>query len=205
MRALSLAAVIALTATTSAFGQVRFEIEAAFGLYSGLSSFDRPVATTPVATTETLGQEPALTLGGQLTGWIGSGIGVRAVGLTSSSAVAFAEGNFYEVPPVPATVTILALEALFPFQEFSNGLRIYGGGGIGMVLRGGEAYQGFQGTDDLAALLVLGSSYPLSSRIALQGDFQAALYGLQLTDPTGVVYPSAFQTDLLITFGLAVR
>jgi hypothetical protein len=95
--------------------------------------------------------------------------------------------------------------ALIPLSEFAAKLRVYLSGGGALIERGGDAYQGYSGTNAFGGIVGIGSQYRLSDRLSLQGDFQAVLYGLHLTDPSGVQYPSAFQTDLLAVLGVAIR
>ncbi len=201
---LLVASVMALCAVRPAAAQVRVEVEPAFGVYNGLNSFTQPTPANPVNPGEAIAQGTALTFGVQATGWVGSGVGVRFLAFNAASEVGLSEANYFDVPDVPANVTILGLEALWPLRPFASQLRVFLAGGIGLVLRDGDAYDGFQGTSDLGGLVGIGSRYVLSDRLSLQGDLQLALYSLSLTGPTGLEYPSAFQADLLVTFGLAV-
>ena len=189
-----------------ASAQLRVEIEPAIGVYGGLSSFTKPAGSDPFAFSESLSQWTAVALGGRATGWLGTGFGVRLSVLTAPSEVGPNENNDpLDRQPVPATVTTAALEALVPLKAFASKLRVFLSGGVALVDRGGDAYQGFDGTSDVGGILGIGSQYRLSDRLGLQADFQTLLYSLQLTDPDGLEYPSAFQTDILLTVGLVVK
>ena len=106
---------------------------------------------------------------------------------------------------MPSRVTTVGFEALVPIAQLSTGGRVFVAGGAAVVRRSGDAYEGFEGTSDVGGSLGVGSQFRLTDRLSLQGDLRALLYSLRLTDPAGLEYPSAFQTDLQGQLGLSLR
>jgi hypothetical protein len=202
---LSLGIAMAMSHPLVAAAQVRVEITPGFGVYAGLASFERPATGIPFDFAESLSQRTAVAIGLQATMWLGERVGIRALGYTAASAVGPDNRDILDRSPVPATVTTFGLMALIPLSEFAAHLRVYLIGGGALVDRGGDAYQGYSGTSDFGGIFGIGSQYRLSDRLSLQGDFQTMLYDLSLTDPTGLQYPSAFQTDILASIGVTVR
>lgn len=187
-----------------AAAQVRLELEPALGIYAGFGSFTRPATPASFNFAEELSQRTTVALGGQATAWFGPHVGGRLLLFTAASTVGPASRDFLNREPVPARVTVVGLEALAPLRSVRGG-RVFLAAGANVVHRAGEAYDGFEGTTDLGGTLGLGSQFRLTERVSLQGDLRALLYQLSLTDPTGLRYPSAFQTDLLAHVGLVVR
>jgi hypothetical protein len=200
-----IALVSLLTATPQrTHAQVRVEIEPLVGVYTGFSSFPRPPGTGFPTFPDTLTQKTAVALGGQLSVWPGRRVGVRLLGVTAPSKVGPETRDLLNREPVPARVTVVALEAVVPLRHLPSGARVFLAGGPVLISRSGEAYDDFEGLRDLGASLAVGSQFRLSDRLSLQGDIRAVLYSLGLTDPDGLEYPSAFQTDLLAHVGLAL-
>lgn len=187
----------------SAPAQVRLELEPAVGVYAGLGSFDRPL-TQPFSFPEALSQRTAVALGGQATAWFGARAGVRLTLFIAASELGPESRDLLNRRPIPARVTVAGLEALVPLRSVSGGGRVFVAGGAALVRRSGRAYEGYEGTKDLGATLGLGSQFRLTDHLSLQGDARALLYSLHLTDPAGVEYDSAFQTDLLAHVGLVL-
>ena len=202
---LLLGVAVVISQPVAAPAQVRMEITPVFGVYAGIATFERPASGAPFDFAETLSQRNAVAVGLQATAWVGTGVGIRALGYTAASAVGPDNQDILDRKPVPANVTTFGLMALIPLSEFAARLRVYLSGGGALIVRGGDAYQGFSGTSSLGGIVGVGSQYRLSDRLSLQGDFQTVLYNLHLTDPTGVEYSSAFQTDLLAVLGVTIR
>lgn len=190
---------------TLADAQVRVELEPALGVYAGLSSFTRPSSGAPFDFGMSLSQRTAVALGGQVTAWLGERVGVRVSGFTAASEVGPDNQDLLDRQPVPANVTTWDLDALVALRPFASNLRVFFSGGVAFIERGGDAYEGFQGTSDIGGALGVGSQYRLTDRLSLQADIRTVLYQLQLTGPTGLAYPSAFQTDLLAVVGLTIK
>jgi hypothetical protein len=201
-----LCAALALTGFTRvASAQVQAELEPVIGVYAGFSDWIRPATGLPFGFPDTLSQRTAVAFGGQATVWLGHRVGLRASVLSSASKVGPATHELLLSKPVPAHVTTAGLEALVPIATPPNGGRVFLAGGAAVVLRSGEANQGFEGTNDVAGTLGVGSQFRLTDRLMLQADLRALLYSLHLTDPEGLEYQSAFQTDLQGHVGVSLR
>jgi hypothetical protein len=191
-------------APRGARAQVRVDLEPVVGVYTGFGSFPRPASPGPFQFPDTLTQGTSVALGGQLTVWPTDRVGVRLFGLTARSEVGPDQRDLLNREPVPARVTITGIEAVVELRELPGGTRIYAAGGPALVSRSGEFYRGFDGLRDVGLSLGLGSQLRLSRRLRLQGDVRMLLYSLALTDGQGLAYPSALQTDLLASLGLAL-
>jgi hypothetical protein len=181
--------------------QVEVEVEPVIGVYSEFSDWIQPGAAQPVTGLrfgfpDTLSQRTGLTLGGQATAWVRRRMGLRASLLTSSSEVGPATHDLLNRDPVSARVTTAGLEALVTLTALPTGGRVFLVGGAAIIRRSGDAYHGFEGTKDLAGMFGVGSQLRLTDRLNLQADLRMLLYQLRLTDPDGMEYPSAFQTDV---------
>ncbi len=188
-----------------ASAQVPLEVEPAVGIYAGFGSFTKPRTGTFFDAPEQLSQRTSVALGGQVTAWLGPHVGARLFLSTAASAVGPDSRDLLNREPVGARVTVIGLEALAPLRSVSTGGRVFLAGGADVIHRSGKAYDGFTGTTDLGGSLGLGSQFRLTDRISMQGDLRAALYQLSLTDPSGLPYSSAFQTDLLAHVGVTVK
>jgi hypothetical protein len=201
-----LAAVAALIGITrAAEAQVQVELEPVIGVYSAFSDWPRPSSGQFFDFPDTLSQHTAVAFGGQATAWLSRRFGLRASVLTSASEVGPSVRDLLNREPVPARVTTVGLETLVTVAELSTGGRVFLAGGAAIVRRSGDAYEGFDGTKDVAGTIGVGSQFRLTDRFFLQADLRAPLYRLQLTDPNGLEYPSAFQTDLQGYVGFSVR
>ena len=187
-----------------AVAQVRLELEPAIGVYAGFGSFRQPATRDPFSFPQTLSQRPSVALGAQLTAWLGTRVGVRMLLFSAASRVGPEERDPLNREPVPSRITAAGLEALVPLRAVTSRGRVFVSGGATLLHRGGEAYEGFQGTTDLGGTVGLGSQFRLTERLSLQGDVRALLYQVALTDPSAREYPSAFQTDLLVHIGLVL-
>jgi hypothetical protein len=184
---------------------VQVELEPVIGVYTGFSDWPRPANGQFFSFPDTLSQRTGVAFGGQMTAWLGNRVGLRASVTTSSSKVGPATRDLLLRDPVPSRVTTMGLEALLTIAELSTGGRVFLAGGVAAVRRSGDAYEGFEGTRDVGGSLGVGSQFRLTDRLSLQGDLRALLYDLQLTDPAGMEYQSAFQTDLQGHVGLSLR
>lgn len=191
--------------TRVASAQVRVELEPVIGVYTGFSDWPRPANGQFFSFPDTLSQRTGVAFGGQATAWLGRRVGLRAAVLTSASDVGPATHDLLLRDPVPSRVTTVGLEALVPIAQLSTGGRVFVAAGAAVVRRSGDAYEGFEGTSDVGGSLGVGSQFRLTDRLSLQGDLRALLYSLRLTDPAGLEYPSAFQTDLQGQLGLSLR
>lgn len=201
-----LGAALALAGLTrAAAAQVQVELEPVIGVYAGFSDWPRPATGLPFSYPDTLSQRTAVAFGGQATAWLGRRVGLRASVLTSASDVGPATRDLLLRDPVPSRVTTMALEALVPIAKLSTGGHVFLAGGVAIIRRSGDAYEGFEGTRDVGGTIGVASQFRLTDRLSLQGDLRALLYQLRLTDPDGLEYPSAFQADLQAHVGMSLR
>lgn len=200
-----LGAALALAGITRVVSaQVRVELEPVIGVYAGFSDWLRPGNGQFFSFPDTLSQRTGVAFGGQATAWLGRRVGLRASVTTSASKVGPVRPNQFR-DPVPSRVTTLGLEALLPIAELPTRGRVFLAGGVAVIRRSGDAYEGFEGTRDVGGTLGVGSQFRLTDRLNLQGDLRALLYNLRLTDPAGMEYPSAFQMDLQGHVGLSLQ
>ena len=185
----------------SAAAQARIDLEPSVGVYSGFGSFHRPQGAGPFEFPDDLSQSTGLAVGGQLAVWPSPRFGVRAAVFTASSDVG-STSSFSPQQPVPARVTTGAVEALVRVRRLPGSAVIYLSGGLVLVKRSGDAYEGFEGLNSVGGALGIGSWVRLSDRLGLQGDVRTLIYSLGLTDSEGLEYPSSTQTDLLAHVGL---
>jgi hypothetical protein len=201
-----LGAALALAGITRvASAQVQVELEPVIGVFTGFSGWPRPANGQFFSFPDTLSQRTGVAFGGQATAWLGRRVGLRVSVTTSASKVGPATRDPLFRDPVPSRVTTMGLEALLPIAEFPTGGRVFLAGGLAAIRRSGDAYEGFEGTRDVGGTLGVGSQFRLTDRLSLQGDPRALLYDLRLTDPAGIQYSSAFQTDLQGHVGLSLR
>jgi hypothetical protein len=183
--------------------QLQVDVAPMVGGYSSFTSFTSPVLGFPFGQTLDLSQGTGVALGGQVTVWPGSTLGIRGYAGTSASSVGPTNrDNLGGRQPAPGRVTIAGAELVLPFSTLESGTVLYLAGGAGVIRRGGEAYEDHEGTSDLTGTAAVGSRVPIADRLSLQLDARVAAYRLALTDPAGDTYEPSTQVDILAQVGL---
>lgn len=182
--------------------QGHVDVEPVIGAYWGLTSFDSPDGAFPEQSVP-LSQRTAVALGLQATWWSGHDFGIRAYAASSSSSVGPADRDFFgSSDPESARITVFGAELLLPVYELETGTTVFLAGGGGVIRRSGDAYEGHEGTSDIAGTLGLGSLFPISRRVSLEGDARVLLYQLALRDALGASYGAGTQADILAHVGV---
>ena len=196
-------AVVGLVSSpTAASGQSRVEVAVLVGGYVSFTSFTSPPDPFFFGRATDLSQGTGVALGGQVTVWPGSALGLRAYAATSESSLGPTSRDIITREAVPGRVALAGLELVLPVSTLENGTTVYVGGGAGMIRRSGEAYEDHEGTSDLTGTAAVGSRVPLDDRIGLQFDVRTAVYRLALTSAVGGAYRPATQADVLAHVGL---
>jgi hypothetical protein len=203
LRALAVAGLGLIPGTTH--GQLQLDVAPLVGGYASFTSFTSPPDPFLFGRTTDLSQGTGVALGGQVTVWPGSGLGLRAYAATSASSVGPTNRDIVTRDAVSARVTLAGAELVLPISTLESGTTIYLAGGAGMIRRSGDAYEGHEGTTDLTGTGGVGSRLPIADRLSLQLDARVAVYRLALSDDTGAMYGAATQADILAQVGLVWR
>ena len=181
----------------------------------------------PVRVTLAGKQENSVALGGRLSGWFSSRLGVEGTFTYAFSDLDVTQT--IEIPTEPdrvrnaalgASVWTAAVRAIYRLARIDQSAVILAGVGPAIISRGGDAYAapalgltnagGIDGTTDLGGVFDIGARIDAGSRIAIRLDAEAYLYSasLSLAGPLfpGGVPPSSskFQTDIVLSAGLAI-
>lgn len=186
---------------TPAAGQVQVGLSALAGGFLPISDLFESVVVQQRAVIN-LGQNPALAMGGRLTLWLRR-FGVEAEAVYALSGVDVPQGLVDLGAPEGAYVFLGSINALYVlYQAPFSPLSVHLSGGGGIVARGGEFFDTFEDTTDLAGTLGLGIRFGLGRATRLRVDLRDYVSTFQ---PTRIIkLDSHLQNDLIATVAIEV-
>ncbi len=158
------------------------------------------------------GQGTGFVAGGRLAVWPTARIGVELEGAYLGSdvegeIVALVDGNLVPISgDVDANVFVASLNLMYAFiRPPLVPLSIYVSGGVGLVSRGGDFYDVFDDTSDIAGVAGLGLKYGVAPGIWIRGDVRDYIssYEEEILRVAAVRGGDAkLQNDVLISVGV---
>lgn len=162
----------------------------------------------------TIGHKTGFTGGGRIAIWPTGKIGIEIEGMIGLSDVELVgvapAGGFIEEGTFDANIFLGSLNLVFAaIKPPLDPVSVYISGGIGLVSRSGDAFDGFQDTSDIAGVLGIGLRYGIAPGFRLRIDakdyissFQEKALDEALADLGGI--SSQLQNDVLLTAGVEV-
>ena len=149
-----------------------------------------------------LGLEPGLLVGGRLT------VRLSRLSLEAEAGYAFSSLDFPSVivdagVNNDATVFLGSINALYDvIRAAFSPLKIYLSGGLGLVARGGDFFEPYNGTTSFSAAVGGGFHYGLRPAIFLRFDIRDYISSFAPSTQGGFQFDSKLQNDLIATIGL---
>jgi len=187
--AIATAILIVLTARAA---QAQLEITPFVALHAPTGSFPYPVNPDVFSTVSTE-QETAFGFGLGGRAWLDPNYGVQASLSRIGSDLTFG---------APAHLTTLTAAALLrlPVRSITN--PVWATLGAAVVARGGEGYEGVDGTTSVGGVLGIGTNLPVRDAVGVDLGFDLLVYPLNL-ERDGDVAGSSTQFDLRVRAGIA--
>lgn len=151
-----------------------------------------------------LGLEPGLIVGGRLT------VRFSRLALEAEAGYAFTSLDFPSVivdagANNDATVFLGSINALYDvIRAAFSPLSIYLSGGLGLVARGGDFFEPYNGTTSFSVALGGGFRYGLSPAAFLRFDIRDYISSFAPSTKSGFQFDSKLQNDLIGTIGLEI-
>ncbi len=208
-RAAVLTLLIALAPSTLA-AQAQFAVSAFGGVYLPTADLFEGVVPTQDAGNISLkfSQSTSWTVGGRLAVWPSARIGIEAEAAYVPSSVqgdilGTVDGNVIPISgDVDANLFLGSINLMYALiRPPLEPLLIYISGGVGLVSRGGDFYDGLQDTSDIAGVAGLGLKYGVARALWLRVDLRDYISSFNetiLSDAALTGGGSKLQNDLLI-------
>ena len=205
-RAALVVSLLALSAT-SLHGQVRIGLSAFTGGFLPTNDLFNSVRLRPDTSSLiifNLGLEPGLLVGGRLT------VRLSRLSLEAEAGYAFSS---LDIPSVivdagannDATVFLGSVNALYDvIRAAFSPLSVYLSGGLGLVARGGEFFEPYDGTTSFSLAVGGGFRYGLSPAAFLRFDIRDYISSFAPRTQGGFQFDSKTQNDLIATLGLEI-
>lgn len=148
-------------------------------------------------------QHTAIDVGGRVVAWVTDRLGLEgAFGFSPSGATATAPGY----APIDRSGRVITTSArlLAALGPRTRNRYFYVSGGIGLVVRGGDAWAGTSGRTRLAGAIGAGVRVELAPPLALRAELADVFYSTQFSTASTPPTQSQFQHDLVLSLGLAV-
>jgi hypothetical protein len=142
--------------------------------------------------------------------WIRRRLGVQVQAATASSRIRKGWTPLGEVGPTPARVLSLSAQGLYAFLPHDKRYSAWFSGGFGYVHHGGKAYEPYDSTTDLAAVLGVGGTVGIRGPLRASGGLGILLYPFDVPMPDELrLNPGSmqhgFQEDILMHIGVSWR
>jgi hypothetical protein len=201
LRRLMLVAGLLSALAAPAHGQVTVGLSAFGGGYLPVSDlFDRTrLGTLPILN---LGQEPGFLVGGRLTVWL-SRLAVEAEAAYALSRLDMPEQAKEFGVEDQAGVFLGSLNVLYVFfQAPFSPLSLYVSGGAGLVSRGGDYLDTYEGTTDVTGAVGAGLRFGLRPLMHVRFDIRDYISSFKPTNPQGEELDAKLQNDIVATLAL---
>jgi hypothetical protein len=148
-------------------------------------------------------QRTALDVGARVVVWATDRLALEgAFGYSPSGATTTAPG--YATIDRSGTVITTTARVLAALGSRTRNRYVYLSGGIGLVVRGGDAWNGTMGRTRLAGVVGAGVRFAVAPPLALRAELDDLLYSAQFSTAQTRPTQSQFQHDLALSLGLAV-
>lgn len=167
-----------------------------------------PVVTPPEGITFTIStrHNTSVTVGARLTVWLSRRVGVEA-GLAcapSSVELAMTSSEDYEASEtLDAMLLAATARALLRFPLPSDVATLHVTGGLGVLNRSGDGYDGFSGTNELVSVFGFGMNVRISESLAIRLDLEDYVSSPSLSYADYRI-EDHFQHNLVISSSLGV-
>jgi len=165
-----------------------------------------PPAPSLITITRRIRHNTAVTVGARLTVWLSRWVGVEAALACAPSSVELSvtSSEDYEASEILDAMLLAATgRALLRFPLPSDVATLHVAGGLGVLNRSGDGYEGFSRTNELVAVLGLGMNVRISESLAIRVDLEDYLSSPSLAYGDSQV-ENHFQHSLVIACSLAV-
>ena len=197
-----LALVVASGVAAPAHAQYVVELTPFFTSYYPLGEIDFTGSSDDVYAK----QKSSPGVGGRLTFWLSNTLGIEAAGayLWSSPTVFI---NTPEYGPVSADITgtIINTTGRLVFRPARTNLFLLGG--AGMVIRGGDAWDGADKASNFAGVVGFGARANVTPKFAMNIVVEGTFYSLDADgsdESGGVFWQPSFQSDIMVTIGIPI-
>jgi len=199
LRKLTLTLLLLLTAAAPVAGQTQVGLSAFGGAYVPVADLFDDVLIRSRAVIN-LGHDPAIAVGGRLTLWL-QRFGIEAEAGYALAGVDIPQGLVDSGVEDGAHVFLGSLNAIYViFQAPFSPLSIHLSGGAGIVSRGGEFFDQFEDTTDVAGTLGVGLRFGLGRLTRLRFDVRD--YVSSFAPSRVVQLDSKLQNDVMATIAL---
>jgi hypothetical protein len=146
-------------------------------------------------------QVAAPAAGARLTLWIGPSFGVEGAGAIAFSGTRFTSDDPDANAGVSLPGTLITGSGRLLYRPARTNLHFLIGGGV--VSRGGDSWQGFDGKTDVAGVAGFGVRAAITPKVALNVNVEGYIYSMNPTS-TSVDYDSKVQADLYVIIGVPI-
>ena len=148
-------------------------------------------------------QHTTIAVGGRVVLWARDHLGLEgALGYSPSGATATAPG--YATLDRSGTVITTSARLLAVLGSRTGSRYVYLSGGIGLVVRGGDAWTDTNGRTRFGGTIGAGLRVEVAPPLALRAELDDFLYAAQFSTPSSPPTQSQFQHDLVVSLALAV-
>jgi hypothetical protein len=197
-KAMGLAAVACLLGAalpTSAAAQVEFT--PFFASYYALANTTDDFAGTGLEER----QVSAPAVGGRLTFWLGSSFGIEGAGSFALSGTRFTSDDPSDNAGVSLSGTLITGSGRLLYRPARTNLHFLIGGGV--VSRGGDSWDGFDGKTDIAGVAGFGVRAAVTPKFALNVNVEGFVYSMNPSS-TFLTYDSKLQADIYVVIGVPI-
>jgi hypothetical protein len=141
--------------------------------------------------------------GGRVTVWLPA----SNVGIEGTGAYALSDLELTSLPgssTADANVALAGAKILFRVQPPTGIASFHFGAGPALVIRGGDAYTGTEGTTDFGGLANVGASFKVGPFIGVRIDVEDYISSAKFSDGAGTETNSKFQNDLVVSGGVLI-
>ncbi|HEX4628470.1 MAG TPA: outer membrane beta-barrel protein [Gemmatimonadales bacterium] len=199
-RIVAVAALLGLPSVGGA--QSKFEVVPFLGLYIPTANVVEQVNASCACQVSTR-QKTNIDVGARLAMWISDrlslegSIGYSPSGVTTTAAL-------YGRADTSARVTTASARVLAALGPRTLNRYVFVSGGIGLVVRGGDAWTGASGRTRFGGTLGVGMRFEVAPPLAVRAELDDWLYSAQFSSASTPQTQSKFQSDLVLSLGLAV-
>jgi hypothetical protein len=139
--------------------------------------------------------------GARLTFWMGRSFGFEGAGAIAFSGTRFTSDDPTADAGVSLSGTLITGSGRFLYRPPRTNLHFLLGAGI--VSRGGDSWQGFEGKTDIAGVAGFGVRAAITPKVALNVNVESYIYSMNPSAP-GVTYDSKMQADIYVIVGIPI-
>ncbi len=209
-RSLAITGLLALLAAAPALGQPAVEITPTMGVYIPTGNLvEQQIYVDNDAVTAELDHKSGLAIGGRVTVWLPTGIGLEGSYLyaMSDARESASFGGLSGSASEDAHVGLGAAKLLYKLGAVPAApMTFHLGVGLAVISHGGKYWDlvNVDGTTDVGGVIGLGASLHLPGMVAIRVDAEDYIYSAKF-DEQGAETDSKMQNDLMLTVGLAIK